>query len=348
MLDMVHSLAKLPQVKISYWGPSGPLPDSVINICTKDESNWLDKLLAGGGIAARLRDKKLSSLFVAGKLLILLGKAYRRVPDADLLHINWLQNALPLLFTPKPALITALGSDLSLLNNRLIAFAFRLSISRNRTIITPNADWMIQSLKDRVDSHTRIIPVYFGVSDIWLKMRRRSLNDNKKKWLVVLRITKQKIGKLFDWAKHIDDTGDELHLFGPMQEKLDIPAWVHYHGPCHPQQLADNWFPGASGLITLSEHDEGRPQIILDAMAAGLPVIASGLPAHTDLINNNKTGYIVQNRPEFISACNSLRNPEVNRSIGDNAKAYIQGVIGDWNACARRYVELYNQLLNSE
>jgi glycosyltransferase involved in cell wall biosynthesis len=60
-----------------------------------------------------------------------------------------------------------------------------------------------------------------------------------------------------------------------------------------PRALLEEWFPQAAGLITLSQHDEGRPQVLLEAMAARLPVIASNLPAHRDLIRSGETGMLV-------------------------------------------------------
>lgn len=348
MLDMLHALAETSDLKLSYWGPSGPLPPTAHNICTESESIWLDKLLESGGIAAKLRAKPLASLFTVAKLFIFLNKAYRRIPDVDMFHINWLQNAIPLLFTRKPALITALGTDLSLLNNQLVAFAFNLAVLRRKTIIAPNSDWMIQPLRHKTNNQTRIHPVYFGVDKKWLEMRRNNADQDTNKWLVILRITERKLGHLFDWAKHLNDQGDELHLFGPLQETLNIPEWVHYHGPCHPKQLLDDWFPDAAGVITLSQHDEGRPQIILDAMAAGIPVIASDLAAHNDLIINKQTGYIVASESQFIAAYYHLSKADTNKQIGDNARNWVKDTIGDWHECSERYVTLYKQLLATQ
>src|SRR3546814_20018551 len=67
-----------------------------------------------------------------------------------------------------------------------------------------------------------------------------------------------------------------LHLYGPMEEEVELPGWVHYHGPASPRLLADEVFPAARGLITLSQHAEGRPQVLLEAMAASQIGKASG------------------------------------------------------------------------
>src|SRR3546814_9782056 len=87
------------------------------------------------------------------------------------------------------------------------------------------------------------------------------------RWVVVSRLTRNKIGPLFEWGQPAFASPErELHLYGPMEEEVELPGWVHYHGPASPRLLADEVFPAARGLITLSQHAEGRPQVLLEAM----------------------------------------------------------------------------------
>jgi glycosyltransferase involved in cell wall biosynthesis len=130
-----------------------------------------------------------------------------------------------------------------------------------------------------------------------------------------------------------------------MQEKITIPEWVQYHGPSHPAELQTHWFPKASGLITLSRHDEGRPQVMLEAMASGLPIIASDLPAHRDIIQHNQTGWLTSSRADFAQALAHLEQSEQNRIMGEAAKKKVKESIGTWDGCAARYAILYKKLL---
>src|SRR5690606_5256464 len=139
-----------------------------------------------------------------------------------------------------------------------------------KCIIAPNAGWMIPELQKRFGDITEIRQIPFGIQDHWFEVSR-SL-PALPRWLAVTRITKNKIGSLFEWGESFFGKERELHLFGPMQEKISLPEWAVWHGPASPENLAKNWFPSATGLITLSDHDEGRPQVMLEAMAAGLPI----------------------------------------------------------------------------
>ena len=148
----------------------------------------------------------------------------------------------------------------------------------------PNAGWMQARLTELFGDVAEIRPNPFGVTPAWFDMRRQI--GEPREWLVVTRITRKKLGDLLRWGKGLFGPHRRLRLLGPMQEDIALPAWIEYGGPTNPDNLRQQWFPGAAGLLTLSRHDEGRPQVMIEAMAAGLPVIASRIPAHADLIRH--------------------------------------------------------------
>jgi glycosyltransferase involved in cell wall biosynthesis len=162
---------------------------------------------------------------------------------------------------------------------------------------------------------------------------------------MVLRITRQKMGPLFEWGQGRFTPEAPLHLFGPMQEELALPDWIHWYGPAYPQALRDEWFPRATGLLTLSRHDEGRPQVVLEAMAAGLPVIASRLPAHDDIIEHGKTGMLVDSPEALHAALDWLKNPANNQAMGMAGQSWVRSTLGTWDDCAGRYLKAYQDLL---
>jgi glycosyltransferase involved in cell wall biosynthesis len=136
----------------------------------------------------------------------------------------------------------------------------------------------------------------------------------------------------------------ELHLFGPMQEQLDLPQWVHYHGPASPETLMSEWFPQAHGLITLSQHAEGRPQVMLEAMAAGLPIVASALPAHRNIVFESHTGHLCETPASVDAAITLLEAESENRRAGEAARDWVAREIGTWDDCAERYAIVYREL----
>ena len=86
---------------------------------------------------------------------------------------------------------------------------------------------------------------------------------------------------------------------------------------------------------------------MLEAMAAGLPVVASDLPAHRDFVRHGETGFVVADREGLRDALQLLEDPEKNRRLGSSARDWIATTVGTWDDCADRYVRLYRELLAS-
>jgi len=342
--QLVHALASKKSLELKLWAPPGAIPENVVNVLTADESDWIDRMLASGGIAHILRKEGWKAAGTVLRLLGLLRKGYRRAADVDLFHVNWLQNAIPLWGIDKPAVISVLGTDFALLNRPGMVTLLRSALGRRKVIIAPNAGWMAGRLRTLFGDLAEIRPIPFGVDQPWFEIRRRDAGEPRK-WLVVLRMTAKKMGRLFPWGEGLFGQDDELHVLGPMQERVDMPPWVRFHGATHPRELQERWFPEASGLITLSEHDEGRPQVILEAMASGLPVIASDQPAHRDVIRHGETGWLVSSQGEFVEAVTRLKKRENSRQMGDRAKAWVQENIGTWADCAERYMDAYRAIV---
>lgn len=339
--DMASALASREDLDMAAWVPPGVLPPRVRHAATPGDQAWLARLLAHGGIAAQLRQGKLTGLASAAGLLARLYRAYRR-EENDIAHVNWLQNALPLWGTRTPALVTVLGSDYGLLDRPGMVAALRSVFAQRATILAPNAAWMVPRLATVFGTVARIRPVPFGVGRAWFEIDRSRAEPGC--WIAVTRLTRNKIGDLFEWGEGLFGGARQLHLFGPMQEPLPLPNWVNWHGPTHPADLQAHWFPRATGLITLSRHDEGRPQVMLEAMAAGLPIVASDLPAHRDFIRHQETGWLVGQRGDLETALTALTEMAGNCRIGAAAKAWIKQEIGDWDDCAARYAALYAEL----
>lgn len=344
MLHISAALARQNGIKLAQWSPPGDV-DMRVEVATKPtEAEWLGMLMQRGGISHWLRANPISGFLAAGKLLRMLRSVYRRFDHIDVYHINWLQCALPLAANGKPALITVLGNDMRLLRLPMMSRLLRRVLKGRRVAICPNAPWMAAPLRAAFGDLAEVVPVPFGIDPRWYSIRRSPLQ--LPRWLVVTRLTADKLGPLFEWSRPLFRDGvRELHLFGPMQEQIEIPKWVHYHGAATADQLANAWFPGAQGLITLSRHAEGRPQVMLEAMAAGLPILASRMPAHADIVSDGVTGLLCDVSQDFAHALEQLEDSATNLRMGAAARDWVTREVGTWDDCAERYTRLYRQLL---
>jgi len=334
--NLAFALAARPDLALQLWSPPGDTPPGSSWAHVADDSRWLATLMAEGGIAHQLRTRPLRGAITALGLLRRLRRAYRGKPLPDTRHVNWLQNALALPADGVPLVATVLGTDLQLLRIPGMAMALRRVFRNRPTTLCPNADWMVPILERRFGSVARIRYVPFGVDQAWFDIRREEVAAPYD-WICVSRLTTGKIGPLFEWgSRYFRGSNRSLHLFGPMQESMDIPEWVRYHGSATPAFLAKEWFPRAAGLITLSRHAEGRPQVMLEAMASGLPILASRLPAHEDFIEHGRTGWLCASPQELESGLEAVESPR-GKALGSAAKAWVSDEVGTWSDCAARF-----------
>jgi glycosyltransferase involved in cell wall biosynthesis len=343
---MVTALATRPDVQLSVWAPPGPYPSVVHDATTKAERDMLRQLMEAGGIAHLLRNERARGLAVAIRLLRGLSRAFRATP-ADVYHVNWMQCILPIPRNDTPLLVTVLGNDMRLLKLPGMRLLLSRIMRRRRVAICPNADWMEAPLKALFGNVADVKAVPFGIDPRWFELSRNP--SGTEDWLLVSRLTARKVGPLLRWAEAAfrDHPRRRLHVIGPMQEQVSLPDWVSYHGSASPTDLRETWFPRAAGLITLSEHDEGRPQVLLEAMASGLPIIASPLSAHTDLIDDGVEGLIVPDSDTFQAALDTLADPVTNRAMGAAGRTRIRRDMGTWDDCAGRYMGIYRSLLGN-
>jgi glycosyltransferase involved in cell wall biosynthesis len=342
---LTDAFTRRADIRLRLWSPPGAMPANAAYVATPDEEHWLAALMKSGGIAHLMRTQRLRGLAAPLHLLRILRRLYLREQEVDVLHVNWLQNALMLPRNGIPLLTTVLGTDMQLLRLPGMTGLLRRAFRGRRVAICPNAEWMVPELERRFGGVARIRFVPFGIEPRWFALERTPAQPSR--WLCVSRLTQGKIGTLFSWGERYFASGTrELHLFGPMQQAIAVPDWVHYHGPATPESLCSEWFVQASGLITLSQHAEGRPQVMLEAMASALPIIASRIAAHEDLLQHAQTGWLCGDESELGSALDTLDQVDANRALGLRARAWAHDMVGNWDDCAARYAHIYRELVH--
>jgi len=87
---------------------------------------------------------------------------------------------------------------------------------------------------------------------------------------------------------------------------------------------------------------ENFGQPILEAAAAGLPIISTNVGVAREIVLESETGFIVSNDPKEIAArvCD-LINGETRRQMGDKMREKVAANFG-WETIMQKYLKLYN------
>jgi glycosyltransferase involved in cell wall biosynthesis len=131
--------------------------------------------------------------------------------------------------------------------------------------------------------------------------------------------------------EQIDELGlsDSVHLAG---ERLDVPELL-----------------AAADVFVLSSRSEGMPVSVLEAMAAGLPIVASRVGGVPEQIADGETGLLVEPRDadELAAALTRLtQDADLRIRLGAAARTRAEQAF-DLEPFRRAHVELYSRELAS-
>ena len=118
---------------------------------------------------------------------------------------------------------------------------------------------------------------------------------------------------------------------GPLRPVLErqarslklLPNTVQFRG-----QVADvrSVYPQAD-IFVLTSDWEGTPNVVMEAMASGLPVVASAVGDVPRLVQHGVTGYVISPNDEdaFVETLVSLvQQPEKRHNMGRRAREHIE------------------------
>ncbi|MCS7207053.1 MAG: glycosyltransferase family 4 protein [Dehalococcoidia bacterium] len=116
-----------------------------------------------------------------------------------------------------------------------------------------------------------------------------------------------------------------------------------------PMQTMSDLYRVADAFVLPSRTGEGFPLVILEAMASGLPVIATPLGGAREVVENGRTGFLVPpGDPEALAAVLSdlKQDPCLAPRLGAAARA--QALSMDWERFTTRWEHLLTALVHRE
>ncbi len=131
---------------------------------------------------------------------------------------------------------------------------------------------------------------------------------------------------------------DKLQEYATKQQVNLIIKW---HGWLAKEQIR-HLYQQSDCLLNPSLY-EGMPNVVLEAMACGLPVIASNVVGNDAVVRHNQTGYLFElsKEEEFQTALQSLlTNRKKARQFGEAGRDWVVKEFS-WANVAKEYVQLF-------
>lgn len=102
----------------------------------------------------------------------------------------------------------------------------------------------------------------------------------------------------------------------------------------------------AADVFLFPSRFEGLPNAVMEAMASGLPVVASDIPPHHELIQHGRTGFLAAD-PESMAqfAGELVRDPRLRSEIGESGRRFVREHLTA-DLCTKAYLDLYQSVVN--
>ena len=177
------------------------------------------------------------------------------------------------------------------------------------------------------------VPLLGAVGRLWPQKRLRDLI-----WAVeLLHILRPEAHFL------IIGEGPERHALERYVRTIEATSYMHFlgHRPDVPRIMPHlDIFLQGSGY-------EGMPNAVMEAMAAGVPVIATDIPGTRELITHGETGFLypIRGRKEFCKKSDELiADPVEAKRIGNAGREHILAKFAI-EPMVEKHVQLYREVL---
>jgi len=255
-----------------------------------------------------------------------------------------------------PYSFTAHGSDLHverrMLPKKVESAAFVVAVSGyNRDLIVRESGW-----------HTRdkVVVIHCGTDPATFdgpghdRVERAPVGDRSLRIACVASFEEVKGHRFLVHAcRLLKERGVDVHLDlaggGPLRsqieqlvDELELRREVTIHGPV-PRPVIQRILAAADAAVlasypTRSGKREGIPVALMEAMMSRLPVVASGLSGIPELVEDERTGYLVPPGDPWALADRLERlvgRPDLRRRLGDAGRAKVESEF-DVHAGARK------------
>lgn len=137
--------------------------------------------------------------------------------------------------------------------------------------------------------------------------------------------------------------GPEQAALKALASRMGVAERVHWAGVVPQGEL--KWWYSAADALALCSSREGWPNVLLEAMACGTPVLATNVSGTPDMVNTPDAGLLLGRRdaPTLVQAWTRLQeNPPTRMATRAHAETF------SWIATTQGQLQLFGRMLHAQ
>jgi teichuronic acid biosynthesis glycosyltransferase TuaC len=322
----------------------------------------------GGGIPSNIRASWIARLQVPFFLLGFFLRAFTRVRKGQVVHCHWTITGLVAYCATRiwrrPLVLSVRGSDINMLEKGMLARLHQLIYGWMDVVVAVSEDIaeklaLVGVPKGKIKVVTNGVDRRFHPGDRAEARRELALPAEGIIVLFVGLIVPVKgLEILVDALARFSGDGEKplCLLVGEGPQKAELQRAAEEKG------LNEYWrFVGqratdeipvwmvAADMLVLPSYSEGRPNVVLEAQACALPVVATRVGGTPELVQDGINGLLVDSgdAQALAEAIQRLSADEVLRQALGQAGREQAGAM-TWTASAQKMAAIYRDLLEAE
>jgi len=315
---------------------------------------------AGGGIPENVKESFLAKLQLVPMMMVFLLRGLSEVRQSQIIYANWLGagivGAALSRITGKPLVVSFRGDDGYLARDRWVWRVPAKWVMRRASMIAPVSRELLDIIRQLGVPETKCHLPRFGVD---LEMFHPPVTEKRPQDRVRLLFVGSLIERkgLHDLIQALSDprfADTELVVVGEgaqhsqltsLGEQLGLSERIQWLGTRPPAEVAE--LMRSVDLLCLPSYMEGRPNVVNEAMASGLPVVTTRVGGIPDMVREGETALLFDpgNVVELRACLAALvADDGLRRMMGMAGHAFLVQTGVSWDSTAEEFDGLFRAL----